>query len=109
MTIGQFTTEDSIYCTQSDIVYSMTVSHSASFVNFDATNRVVSWSTSDCTVTARTYEITITGKVTNGVKTFKDDLQFELDVSKQSCTCSTEGFHVIAFGPSTITYMIGDA
>ena len=70
-TISAFT-ENSIYCTPSDILYSISVTSvpsgvtDVSWITFDSENRVITWAKAPDIGFIGDYTITIYGNLTNG-------------------------------------------
>lgn len=66
VTVAEFT-QASLYCLQSDIVYSITTSanagQSTTFITFSSSTRVISWAPP---TTAGVYTVKVTGQIANG-------------------------------------------
>ena len=87
-------TENSIYCTPSDIVYSMSVTSvpsgvtDTSWVTFNSATRVVTWVKAPAVGFIGDYTITIYGTISNANGGFTGSTNFVLTVNPAS-TCPT--------------------
>jgi len=96
--VAEFTPSSSptLYCSQSDIVYTMSVSPAATWITFDDSSRLVSWYMSGV-IELAIYTVTVTGTITtwNG-DTHTQDTSFTITTAYPLCSETPEDVVITA-------------